>query len=84
MLNYKFAERWEQPPIEPDMKLAAILLLAANREKASNEFYIGLAAAHPPGEIKTLLEELASQELEHKHRIEDLYTQVAFPQTAGG
>ncbi len=84
VIDYKIAEKLEQPPIEPDMSLADVLLLAANREKASNEFYIGLAALHPPGEIKELLEELASQELEHKHRVEDLYTQVAFPQTSGG
>jgi rubrerythrin len=84
VIDYKIAEKLEQPPIEPDMSLADVLLLAANREKASNEFYVSLAALHPPGEIKELLEELASQELEHKHRIEDLYTQVAFPQTSGG
>jgi len=84
VINYKIAEKLEQPPIEPDMSLADVLLLAANREKASNEFYVGLAALHPAGEIKELLEELASQELEHKRRIEGLYTQVAFPQTSGG
>lgn len=84
VIDYKIAEKLEQPPVESDMSLADVLLLAANREKASNEFYIDLAALHPPGEIKELLEELASQELQHKHRIEDLYTQVAFPQTSGG
>ena len=84
VLDYRIAEKLEQPPIKPNMSLGDTLLLAANREKASHEFYISLAAEHPPGEIKKLLEELASQELEHKHRIEDLYTQVAFPQTAGG
>lgn len=84
VLDYRIAEKLDQPPIKPGMNLGDILLLAANREKASHEFYISLAAEHPPGEIKKLLEELASQELEHKHRVEDLYTQVAFPQTAGG
>jgi rubrerythrin len=84
VLDYKIAECLDQPPITPDMKLGDVLLLAANREKASHEFYTSLAAEHPPGEIKKLLEELASQELEHKHRVEDLYTEVAFPQTAGG
>lgn len=32
-------------------------------------------------EVKRLLERLASQEREHKQRIEFLYTEVAFPQT---
>jgi rubrerythrin len=84
LLDYRIAEKLDQPPITPDMELKDVLLLAANREKASQEFYISLAAAHPPGDIKKLLEELASQELEHKHRVEDLYTEVAFPQTDGG
>ena len=84
VLDYRIAEHLEQPPIEPDMQLKDVLLMAANREKASHEFYISFAAEHPPGEVKKLLEELASQELEHKHRVEDLYTEVAFPQTAGG
>jgi rubrerythrin len=84
VIDYKIAEKLEQPVIKSDMNLADILLLAANRERASYEFYMSLAAVHPHGEIKELLEELASQEMEHKHRVEDLYTQVAFPQTSGG
>ena len=84
VLDYRIAEKLDQPPISPDMELKDVLLLAANREKASQEFYVSLAAAHPPGDIKKLLEELASQELGHKHRVEDLYTEVAFPQTDGG
>jgi rubrerythrin len=84
VLDYRIAEHLEQPPIKPDMKLSEVLLLAANRERASHELYLALAGEHPPGKVKTLLEELASQELEHKQRIEYLYTEVAFPQTAGG
>jgi rubrerythrin len=84
VLDYRIAEHFVQPPIKPEMKLDEVLLLAANRERASHELYLGLAAEHPTGNIKTLFEELASQELEHKHRVEDLYTEVAFPQTDGG
>jgi rubrerythrin len=84
VIDYKIAEHLEQPRIKPGMKLNDVLLLAANREKASHDFYLGLAAEHPPGKVKTLLEELASQELEHKQRMEYLYTEVAFPQTDGG
>jgi rubrerythrin len=84
VLDYRIAEHLEQPRIKPDMKLDEVLLLAANREKASHELYLSLAAEHPPGNVKSLFEELASQESEHKQRIEYLYTEVAFPQTAGG
>lgn len=83
-VDYKIAEHLYQPEISPDMQLKDVFLLAANREMHSYELYLALAGIHPPGEAKRLLEELASQELEHKHRVEFLYTEVAFPQTDGG
>jgi len=83
-LDYKIAEHLDQPEISLDMKLKDVFLLAANREKSSHEFYLSLAAVHPLGRTKSLLEELASQELEHKQKVEFLYTEVAFPQTDGG
>jgi rubrerythrin len=84
VVDYKIAEHFDQPEISPDMGLKDLFLLAANREMRSHEFYVVFAGLHPAGEAKSLLEELAFQELEHKHKMEDLYTQVAFPQTAGG
>ncbi len=83
-IDYKIAEHLEQPKIYPDMNLKDIFLLAANREQASHELYLSLAEVHPAGKVKKLLEELAAQELEHKQRVELLYTEVAFPQTDGG
>ena len=83
-LDYKIAEHLELPRIEPEMKLDQVFLMAAGRERASHDFYLSLAAAHPLGKVKTLIEDLASQELEHKQRVEYLYTEVAFPQTDGG
>ena len=84
VIDYKIAEHFDQPEISPDMRLKDTFLLAANREKSSHEFYLGLARIHPAGEVKRLLEGLASQELAHKQRVEFLYTEVAFPQTDGG
>ena len=84
VLDYRIAEHLEQPEISPGMKLDEVLLLAANRERASYEFYVMLAGVHPMGPVKTLLEDLASQELEHKQKVEYLYNEVAFPQTSGG
>ncbi len=84
VIDYKIAEKLDQPEISPDMKLKDTFLLAANREKASYEFYLSLAQIHARGEVRRLLEELAAQELEHKQRVEMLYNEVAFPQTDGG
>ena len=83
-VDYKISEHLEQPRIYPDMDFKDIFLLAAGREKASHELYLGLAEIHPPGRVRELLEELAAQELEHKQQLEFLYTEVAFPQTDGG
>jgi rubrerythrin len=84
VIDYEIAEHLDQPEISSDMKLKDAFLFAANREKASHEFYLSFAAIHPDGEVKRLLEELAAQELGHKQRVEFLYTEVAFPQTDGG
>lgn len=83
-VDYKIAEHLEQPKIYPDMDLKDIFLLAALREKASHELYLCLAKIHPVGKMRDLFEELASQELEHKHQVEIRYAEVAFPQTDGG
>ena len=84
VVDYKIAEYLYQPEISPDMQLKDVFLIAANREMHSHELYLALARIHPEGEAKRLFEELASQELEHKRRVELLYTEVAFPQTDGG
>lgn len=84
VIDYKIAEATGQTEITPEMTLKEIFLVAANREKSAHEAYLALAAAHPAGRVKTVIEDLASQELTHKHRLEFLYTEVAFPQTAGG
>jgi rubrerythrin len=84
VLDYRIVEHLEQPEVTPSMELRQVFLVAANREKASHEFYLSLAGVHPAGGVRELLEQLASQELEHKRRVEFLYTEVAFPQTDGG
>jgi rubrerythrin len=84
VLDYRIAEHLKQPEITPELNLDEVLLLAASREKASHEFYLALAAEHVAGQVRTLMEQLASQELDHKHRVEYLYNEVAFPQTSGG
>jgi rubrerythrin len=84
VLDYRVAEHLEQPRVTPSMGLRDVFLVAANREKASHAFYLSLAGVHPSGRVRSLLEQLAAQELEHKRRVEFIYTEVAFPQTDGG
>jgi rubrerythrin len=82
--DYHIAEHFAEPKPSADMELKDVFLLAADLEKASYDFYMELACLHPRGELRTLLEKLASQELEHKALVEEMFTEVAFPQTQGG
>ncbi|MBI4283788.1 MAG: ferritin family protein [Chloroflexi bacterium] len=84
IIDYKIAEHLDQPVITAGMKLKDVFLLASNREKVSHEFYLSLAGIHPAGQVRRLLGDLALQELQHKQKVEFLYTEVAFPQTDGG
>ncbi len=84
VIDYKIADSLNQPEVTPTMDLKDVFLLAAEKEKASHDLYLNLANIHPAGQVRHLLEDLAAQELEHKHRVETLYTEVAFPQTDGG
>ena len=77
-------EHFDEPEVSPQMDLKDVFMLAADREKAAHEFYLGLAGIHPDGAVKDLLENLAAQEMSHKHKVEFLFTEVAFPQTDGG
>jgi rubrerythrin len=84
MVDYKIAEYLDQPEINPQMELKDIFLVAAGKEKSSHELYLRLASIHPNGRARHLLEDLAAQELTHKARVEELFNEVAFPQTDGG
>lgn len=84
VVDYKIVEHLYQPEVTADMELKDVFLAAAHREKSSHELYRGLAAIHPKGEVKRLLNRLATQELAHKQRLENLFNEVAFPQTDGG
>lgn len=74
---------------EPDPKTAAgdlkdLFLIAAHRELRAHDFYVALAKAHPEGPVRDMLLMMASQEMKHKEKVEYLYANAAFPQTAGG
>jgi rubrerythrin len=80
----RIAEHFAGPAPSPAMELKDAFLYAADREKASHDFYLALASMHESGEVRSFLHKLASQELEHKTIVEGLFTEVAFPQTDGG
>ncbi len=82
--NNKIAEFLQPPQVKYDMDSKDVYLLAAARELNSYNFYKGMAAIHPDGEIKQMLLKMANQEMKHKEKVEYLYDNTAFVQTDGG
>jgi rubrerythrin len=83
-VDYHIAQYAAKPDPKANMNSSEVYLVAAHRELNSYKFYKGLAAAQPAGEVKDMLLNMANQELRHKEKVEYLYSNTAFPQTAGG
>jgi rubrerythrin len=84
VVDYKIAEYLEEPDIKKDMDSSDVYLVAAHRELQSYRFYRALADLHPDGEARDMLLTIANEEMKHKEKVEYLYANTAFPQTAGG
>jgi len=84
VVDYKIAEHLEAPDIQKNMESKDVYLVAAHRELASYKFYWSLAGVQPEGEAKQMLIRMAQEEMRHKEKMEYLYSNTAFPQTAGG
>ena len=83
-VDYKIAEQEERPGIGKDVRTREVYLIAANKELNAANFYQDLAKMHPDGEVKEILLGMARQEMRHKEKVEYLYSNTAFTQTAGG
>jgi rubrerythrin len=84
VVHYKIAEHQAEPEIAKDMRREDVFLVASHREAKSYNFYSELAGLHPRGDTKEMLLKIANEELKHKEKMEYLYANTAFPQTAGG
>lgn len=81
---YKIAEHQEEPDIATDMKREDVFLVASHRELKSYHFYTELAGQEDAAGVRDMLLRIANEELKHKEKMEYLYANTAFPQTAGG
>jgi rubrerythrin len=84
VIDYEIAQYLETPDIKKVMEAKEVYLVAAHRELNAYNFYKNLAEVHADGEVKELLLRMANEELKHKEKVEYLYSNTAFPQTAGG
>jgi rubrerythrin len=83
-VDYHIAQYADKPDPKKNMNSSEVYLVAAHREWNSYNFYKALASLQPAGEVKEMLLQMANQELKHKEKVEYLYSNTTFPQTAGG
>ncbi len=84
VVDARVVESFGAPDAAASLHHKDIFLIAAQREKASQEFYQRMAELPPPGALQALLRTFAMEELRHKEKAEYLYCNAAFPQTDGG
>jgi rubrerythrin len=78
--DYKVANAMPSPPLSADMKPLDGLVVAIKKELEAMQMYSQLAGLSTETEQKFLFTQLANMESGHKARLEDLYTNMAFPE----
>jgi len=81
VVDHSVTDHLGQPDVTPNMDIKDVYVLAVKKEQTANNFYSNLAAIHPEGKAKNLLEFLAAQELEHKAIVEKLSEDFNNPKT---
>jgi len=78
--DYRVTDSLHTPKLSPDMKPLEGLVLAIKKELESMMMYNQLANASTDKAQKDLFMNLVSMERSHKMRLEDIYTNQAFPE----
>lgn len=78
--DYKVADSLPTPALTVEMKPIDGLVIAIKKELQAMQMYTQLAGACTDEGQKKVFLELASMERQHKARLEDIYTNMAFPE----
>lgn len=78
--DYKVADILEAPPLSADLKPLDGLVIAIRKELDAMQMYTQLAGLSVDPDQIELFESLAAMERGHKARLEDIYTNMAFPE----
>ncbi len=78
--DYKVADALPTPPLTADLKPVEGIVIAIKNELEAMQMYTQLAHASADQAQKNLFLELASMERGHKSKLEDIYTNMAFPE----
>ena len=78
--DYKIVDALPTPSLTADLKPVEGLVIAIKNELEAMQMYTQLANASTDQAQKNIFLELASMERGHKSRLEDIYTNMAFPE----
>jgi rubrerythrin len=78
--DYKISETVEKPRLSLDMKPSDAIALAMKNEEEAMNIYTDLANCSSDQEQKKVFQALAKMEQGHKARLEDMFTNMAFPE----
>jgi rubrerythrin len=78
--DYKVGDALPSPKLTPDLKPLDGLVLAIRKELEAMQMYTQFASAAADMETQLLFTQLANMERGHKARLEDIYTNMAFPE----
>jgi rubrerythrin len=79
--DYKVTDGLPTPALSVDLKPLDGLVIAIKKELEAMQMYTQLANASAEDAQKSVFVELASMERGHKSRLEDIYTNMAFPES---
>ncbi|MDY0188391.1 MAG: ferritin family protein [Syntrophus sp. (in: bacteria)] len=78
--DYKVSETVERPSLSMEMKPVDAIALAMKKEEDAMNMYFGFSRASDDEGQREIFDNLASMEQSHKAKLEDLYTNMAFPE----
>ncbi|HSQ94273.1 MAG TPA: ferritin family protein [Methanoregula sp.] len=78
--DYKVADILPSPALSVDMKPIEGITVAIKKELEAMQMYTQMAKLANDTETQLLFSQLANMERGHKARLEDLYTNMAFPE----
>jgi rubrerythrin len=78
--DYSVSATFDKPALSLTMKPVDAIALAVKNEEEAMTMYAALAGIAADPEQKTLFESLARMEKGHKFRLEEMYTNMAFPE----
>lgn len=78
--DYKVSQTIEKPKLSLSMKPADAIALAVKEEEEAMEMYTEIADCSTDAEQKKMFQLLANMEQGHKVKLEDTFTNMAFPE----